>query len=153
MRKKITGMSCLIGLIAYTFFNIALAAMPTPVGSWVTIDDISKKPRSVINITKRKGKLYGHITKVYYRKGEGPNDVCQQCKGKRKGQKILGLNILWDMKPTSSTTWANGKILDPETGKVYKCKIKISPDGKKLYVRGYIGFSLLGRTQIWLRQK
>ena len=46
-----------------------------------------------------------------------------------------------------------GEILDPETGKVYRVKMKIEDEGKKLMVRGFIGFSLLGRTQVWFREE
>ena len=44
--------------------------------------------------------------------------------------------------------WNDGKILDPKTGKIYKCYISLE-DENKLKVRGYIGFALLGRTQYW----
>ena len=44
-----------------------------------------------------------------------------------------------------------GKILDPEEGKVYKCKMTLNEAGDQLEVRGYIGISLIGRSQIWTR--
>jgi hypothetical protein len=44
-----------------------------------------------------------------------------------------------------------GDILDPESGSIYRCRILLSDDGAKLFVRGYLGFSLFGRTQTWIR--
>ena len=65
---------------------------------------------------------------------------------------MIGLRILWDLKKDDDG-WSGGRILDPDNGKVYKCSIAVEHDGKKLRVRGFIGFSLLGRTQFWLRQE
>ena len=48
--------------------------------------------------------------------------------------------------------WDGGKILDPKSGKVYKVKLKMLDGGQKLDVHGYIGFALLGRSQVWERQ-
>jgi uncharacterized protein (DUF2147 family) len=47
--------------------------------------------------------------------------------------------------------WAGGTILDPESGKVYRCSLSLRDGGKKLAVRGYLGIALLGRTQVWER--
>ena len=48
--------------------------------------------------------------------------------------------------------WSGGKILDPENGSIYKCYIELI-EKNKLKIRGYIGFSLLGRTEYWFREK
>jgi uncharacterized protein (DUF2147 family) len=47
--------------------------------------------------------------------------------------------------------WSGGEILDPEIGKTYRAKMQLVDGGRKLIVRGYIGFSLFGRSQTWLR--
>jgi uncharacterized protein (DUF2147 family) len=127
------------------------AAVVSPVGRWQTIDDVTEKPRSIVTISDEDGKLKGYISKVYYKKGEGPDDVCTHCTGDKKDEKILGLNIIWGLVPVEPLVWHDGKILDPENGKIYRCKMQLSEDGQTLFVRGYIGFSLLGRTQTWLR--
>lgn len=124
----------------------------TPVGTWMTIDDVTNSPRSIVVIKEKNGQLSGTIKKIFYRKGEGPNDVCTQCTGERHGQKFLGMQIMWDMKQVSPDTWLGGKVLDPESGKEYKCKVTVEPGNDKLNVRGYIGITLLGRTQTWVRQ-
>jgi uncharacterized protein (DUF2147 family) len=134
--------------------GVALADTPTPVGTWQTIDDTTNKPRSIVVISlDSQGQLVGKISKIYYRPGEGPDDVCSNCTGDLRNQKMLGLTILTNMQanPKDPTYWSGGKILDPETGKVYKCHLTVAPDNKTLKVRGYIGVSLIGRTQTWNR--
>jgi uncharacterized protein (DUF2147 family) len=49
--------------------------------------------------------------------------------------------------------YQNGEVLDPENGKIYRAKMKLEDGGKTLHVRGFIGISLLGRTQIWAREE
>jgi uncharacterized protein (DUF2147 family) len=63
------------------------------------------------------------------------------------------MTILRDIKPDPDDkgSWVGGDILDPNNGKVYKVRLKLTDAGKKLDVRGYIGTPLLGRTQTWLR--
>src|SRR5215471_11024198 len=77
---------------------------------------------------------------------------CTRCDGELKGRPLIGLHILWDLSKDGDE-WSGGKILDPDNGKVYKCYIALEHDGKKLKVRGFIGFSLLGRTQHWFRDE
>jgi uncharacterized protein (DUF2147 family) len=69
-----------------------------------------------------------------------------------KDRPVIGLRILWDLRKDGEQ-WSGGKVLDPNNGKVYKCFIVMEDGGKKLRVRGFIGFSLLGRTQYWLRDE
>jgi len=49
--------------------------------------------------------------------------------------------------------YEGGEILDPESGKVYRAKMKLDGEGEKLNVRGFIGVALLGRTQTWVRNE
>ena len=79
-----------------------------------------------------------------------PDAVCDQCKDERKGHKIVGMTIAEGLKKDGDE-YNGGKILDPENGKVYKCKMTLNDAGDELEVCGYIGFSLLGRSQIWKR--
>jgi uncharacterized protein (DUF2147 family) len=48
--------------------------------------------------------------------------------------------------------WSGGEILDPENGKTYRAKMKLTDGGQKLVLRGYIGISIFGRSQTWLRR-
>jgi uncharacterized protein (DUF2147 family) len=59
---------------------------------------------------------------------------------------------LWGLKKQGEE-YNGGEILDPENGKIYRARLKLDDGGKKLDVRGFIGISLFGRSQIWLRQE
>jgi uncharacterized protein (DUF2147 family) len=130
----------------------AMADAASPVGIWKTIDDHTGQPKALVQITQDgDGTLEGKVIK-----GLEPNDRpdrrCTACTDSRKDQLILGMTILNDMKPDNGV-WDGGKILDPENGKIYKCKMHLEDDGSKLVVRGYIGISLLGRSQTWVREQ
>jgi len=128
------------------------AAAGSPVGTWRSIDDKTKQERSIIRITEENGELKGVVEKLFDQPGDDPAHLCKECKGERKDKPIAGMTILWGLKKDGDT-WAGGEILDPHNGKIYRCKMTLSEDGKSLNVRGFIGISLIGRTQIWLRQE
>lgn len=131
---------------------VARAQDVTPVGRWVTVDDNTGKDRSVVTITERDGKLYGNIEKLILEPTEDPNPKCDKCPDEKKDQPVIGLEILWNLKKDGDE-WSGGKILDPDNGKSYKCWIQVIDEGRRLKVRGYIGISLLGRTQYWKKAK
>jgi uncharacterized protein (DUF2147 family) len=124
----------------------------TPVGRWKTVDDISGKINSVVGIWEADGKLYGRIEKLIDGDPNDPDPRCVRCSGDLKDRRLVGLRILWDLTPDGNR-WTGGEILDPDSGRIYRCSIALDEDGKKLRVRGFIGFSLLGRTQYWLRDE
>lgn len=132
-----------------------LAADPAaaPTGRWRTIDDETKAERSVVEITEVKGELQGRILSIFYRPDEKPDPLCEACEGERKNQPVIGMTFLWGLKPDGSNEWAGGAILDPKNGKIYNAKASLTEAGSQMRVRGYIGTPLLGRTQIWLREK
>ena len=125
------------------------ADMTSAVGDWLTIDDKTGKPKSVVRITLVENELRGSVLKIIDPAEQ--NAVCEKCKGIYKDKPVLGLTFMWGLKKVGNN-WANGKVLDPDNGKVYKAKVALFEAGKKLNVRGFIGFSLLGRTQTWIRQ-
>ncbi|WP_084070659.1 DUF2147 domain-containing protein [Pandoraea vervacti] len=132
--------------------NAAMAADEnSPVGVWKTIDDATGKPKALVTISEKDGEYVGVITK-----GLGPNDdperVCEKCTDARKGQKMLGMQIIRGIKKDGDE-YSGGYILDPENGKDYKCELTVVDGGKKLDVRGFIGISLIGRTQTWIREQ
>lgn len=114
-------------------------------GKWKTIDDNTGKPRSIVEITKKDGKAYGKILKLFREPDEDPDPICDDCTDYRKDQRVIGMTIITDMVQDDDE-WEDGEILDPENGKVYDCKLWVE-DGK-LKVRGYIAFFF--RTQTWL---
>ena len=109
------------------------------------------KVKSVVRIWVENNKLYGRIQKIVDPDLKDKNPTCDDCTGDQKGKRVLGLRILWDLRKDGDG-WSGGSILDPESGKIYKCLLSVEDGGKKLKVRGYLGVSLLGRTQYWLRE-
>ena len=126
-------------------------ANDSPVGLWKTIDDKTHKPRSIVRIVEENGEFKGIVEKGLV-EGESADRVCDKCDPPRKGQKILGMTFMWGLKKDGNE-FKGGEILDPDNGKIYKCKMKLVDGGKKLNVRGYIGISLIGRTQTWRREE
>ncbi|HEU5295253.1 MAG TPA: DUF2147 domain-containing protein [Burkholderiaceae bacterium] len=131
---------------------MSAAAQNTPVGLWKTIDDETKKEKSLVRITESGGVFSGKIEKLLDPDSK-PDAKCDKCTDERKDQPILGLSIIRNVKVNADDAglWDGGEILDPNNGKTYKVRLKPADGGKKLEVRGYIGAPLLGRTQTWLR--
>jgi len=129
-----------------------LADTSSPAGVWKSIDDKTKKERSIIRITEVNGEFKGVVEKLFDQPGDDPAHLCKECKGERKDKPIIGMTILWGLKKDGDI-WAGGEILDPHNGKIYRCKMTLSDDGKSLNVRGFIGISLIGRSQIWWREQ
>ena len=123
----------------------------SPVGRWRTVDDVTGKVKSVVMIWEENSKLYGRIQKLVNPDPQEPNPRCIDCAGDQKGKPVIGLRILWDLH-RDGDAWSGGTILDPANGKTYRCLLSVVDGGMKLKVRGFIGFSLLGRTQYWLRE-
>ena len=136
--------------LAIVFAAPALAADLTPVGTWTSIDDTTHKPKSIVQITEADGKLTGKVVEVLQSE-DGPHPLCKKCDGDRKDQPIEGMTIIWGVSKDGDV-WDGGKILDPKTGKVYKVKLTVTDNGQKLDVHGYIGFALMGRSQVWERK-
>ncbi|MBN3785620.1 DUF2147 domain-containing protein [Burkholderia sp. Ac-20353] len=122
----------------------------TPVGVWQTMDDQTQQPTALVQIAQNgDGTISGKIIK-----GLGANDSperrCVKCTDERKDQKIQGMTVVRGMRQQGDE-WDGGKILDPISGNEYSCKMRLEAGGQKLVVRGYIGVSLLGRSQTWIR--
>jgi uncharacterized protein (DUF2147 family) len=131
---------------------VALAAQAadlTPVGRWTTVDDKTGKPKGIVQIYQQNGQLFGKVEASLDPAKAGKR--CDKCSDSRKDQPIVGMVIMRDMK-RDGDWWDGGDILDPDTGSVYRCKIKLTDGGRKLLVRGYRGISLLGRSQTWTRR-
>ncbi len=130
----------------------AAFASDSPVGVWRTIDDKTGKEKSLVRITEINGELRGTIDKLFREAGEEANPNCDKCPGEKKNKPVIGMTILTGLK-RDGQEYAGGEILDPANGKTYKCKMWTTDGGKKLNVRGFIGVSLLGRTQVWVREE
>jgi len=117
-------------------------------GLWKTIDDETGKEKSIVEIYQSKdGKAFAKIIQLLEKDKE--NKLCKNCKGLNKNKPIKGMVIINGLTKDGSE-WNEAKILDPKTGKEYKCTISLE-EPTKLKVRGYIGFSFIGRTQYWYK--
>jgi uncharacterized protein (DUF2147 family) len=130
-------------------FTITSSFAQTVVGKWKTIDDESGKAKSILEIYEKSGKIYGKVIDILDL--EHKNDVCKLCSGEDKNKPIMGMTVIKGLTKDEQE-YNNGKILDPQNGKLYKCYITLESKDK-LKVRGYIGISLFGRTQNWYRVK
>ena len=140
--KRLALISCLL------FVSVIFAQKANILGRWKTIDDQTGKAVSVIEIYEKHGMIYGKVAELLNPKDKGK--TCSNCEGQDKDKSILGLVVIQGLIKEGNDY--KGKILDPKHGKIYQCIVKLE-NRDKLKVRGYIGFSLLGRTQYWHRVK
>ena len=139
------------GLALVFAAGAVMAQATTPAGLWKTVDDNTKKEKSLVRIVETNGVFSGKVEK-FLDPATAPDAVCKDCSDERKGQPILGMTIIRNVKASGDKgVFGGGDILDPNNGKVYKVKLTPIDNGTKLEVRGFIGFSLLGRTQTWSR--
>jgi uncharacterized protein (DUF2147 family) len=117
------------------------------IGKWKTIDDVTGKEKSILEIYEKDGKIYAKVLRLLTPGEE--NKICEECSGDNKNKPIVGMIVI-DGLTKDDDEWNGGTILDPKNGKVYKCYITLE-EANKLKVRGYIGFSLIGRTQYLYR--
>ena len=123
----------------------------SPVGLWRTIDDVTGKTMSVVRIVDKDGVLSGRIESIFEHEPHW-DGRCVKCRDHRKNQPIVGMMILSNLRKVGDD-YAGGEILDPENGKIYGCILRVVEEGRRLEVRGFIGISLFGRTQVWVREK
>lgn len=125
---------------------------PTAIGLWEQIDEKSGQPESWFNIVEKDGVYVGTIVKMFQKPGDPPPESwrCSKCEGAEKDQPVLGLALIKGMK-RKGMKYEDGTIMDPRDGNVYRALMELSPDNKKLEVRGYLGVALFGRSQTWNR--
>jgi uncharacterized protein (DUF2147 family) len=145
--RKIIGAGAALFLATLAVWATG-ADLLTPIGRWKTIDDKTGKPKAIVQIYEEKGKLYGKIEATL-----DPNakKICDKCKDARKDQPIVGMVIVRGLVQHGDE-YGGGDILDPDNGSIYRCKLHMQEHGHQLSVRGFIGFSLLGRSQTWTRE-
>ncbi len=122
----------------------------SPVGVWLTIDDRTKKPKLLVRIFEADGGTHSGKVEKLMEPGQADR-ICDKCPGDYKDKPVLGMTFMTGLKKFGAE-WRDGQLLDPESGNIYRCKMKLL-EGNKLEVRGFIGVSLFGRSQIWVRQE
>ena len=128
----------------------APSAELTAEGLWQSLDENTQQPDAWFLIRDHGGIYDGAIVKIFPSPGENPNPICDACKDDRRGRPMLGLDIIRGMHH-DGMNYTDGTILDPRNGNIYNAQMTLSPDGRTLTVRGYLGISLLGKNQYWTR--
>jgi uncharacterized protein (DUF2147 family) len=138
-------------LLAAIGLALPVWAQMSPVGLWRTIDDDTGQPKAEVRITEGARGLSGVVERsLLSTPNTEPN--CTRCTDDRKDKPKIGMEIIrGGRKADGKDAWEGGKILDPENGTEYSLRLTPIEGGAKLQVRGFLGFSLLGRTQTWVR--
>lgn len=145
MTKQLIGAFLLSAVSSFSFAEDIT-------GLWQTIDDKTGAPKALVEIRKEADNTYaGKVVKVTPRAGYTPKETCVDCPPPYTNKPIIGMDVLTGLKSTDGLNYTSGRILDPNTGKLYSMKAKLSSNGKRLHLRGYLGISALGRNQIWIR--
>ena len=126
-------------------FVTPLVLAESPVGHWQTVNDESGEAEAIVEIWEQNGELKGKIVELL--NPPEPNPLCVECKDDKKDQPVIGLTIIWGLSENGDG-WEGGYILDPNNGVTYNSSLKLNAGGN-LEVRGFVGFALLGRTQVW----
>lgn len=138
-------------LAAMAFYAGASAQALTPSGLWKTFSDRTGEADGLVRIIETNGEFEGTVQKVFSPPAPSPAPLCEECAGELRNKPIVGMTILRGLR-RDGDEYSGGEILDPDDGKVYRCRMRLIQGGRKLEVRGYVGISLFGRTQTWERQ-
>jgi uncharacterized protein (DUF2147 family) len=140
----------LLVVLALAGSRLASAQTLSPLGVWTNAEK-----KATFEIYKCGDKLCGKIITL-----TTPNDPAtgkpktdsQNPDPKLRSRPRLGLVFMQGFKYDDDNKWDDGKIYDPETGKTYSCYMKME-SANAMEVKGYIGFSLIGKSQAWTRVK
>jgi len=140
----LAGTAAAFALAGYAF------AQTSPVGLWRTIDDNTGKPRGEVRIVETPKGLSGRLVRSLAADTSKEPTTCKPCTDDRKDQPMQGLEMVRGGKLAADGQWyEGGEILDPDNGKTYTLKMRVTDGGAKLTIRGYIG--PFYRTQVWER--
>jgi len=140
---------CALVMLLATSSVASVTASDPLIGLWMIRDDRTGEPRALVRIARQGDEYHGSIEKGL----RGPNaesHYCDKCEGELRGRPLLGMTILSGVKRRGEA-YGGGEILDPDSGKVYDCRLTLQEDGRQLQVRGFIGTPLLGETRTWYR--
>lgn len=140
----------LVSLSAFAWAAPA-ANEPSAAGLWEQYDD-KGAPESWFRIAEKDGLYTGGVVKMFPKPGDPPPESwrCAKCEGAEKDAQVLGLALIKGMK-RNGLKYEGGTITDPRDGTVYRALMNVSPDGKQLELRGYVGYAVFGKSQMWKR--
>lgn len=139
INEKLVSLMLFVGGLALTAF--AQSRPDAILGEW-----LSSKRDSRVLIYRQANTYYG---KISWGTGGSAKDEKNSDPALRN-REMVGLVILNNFTHDGDDTWQNGTIYDPREGKTYACKITLK-DVNTLNVRGYVGVSLFGRSEVWSR--
>ena len=121
-------------------------------GTWRYMDDKTGEAKGLVKIEQQADGTYaGTALKATPRAGYIPKEFCTNCPAPYTNKPIIGMQVITGLKTSDQVNYTDGRIIDPVSGKIYRLKGKLNSSGKKLFLRGYIGVSAVGRNQTWLR--
>lgn len=146
--RRLCVCCALVMLLAASGAASAVAGDPL-IGLWMIRDERTGEPRALVRID-RQGDEYRGIVEKGLRGPDAESPYCDKCEGERRGKPLLGMTILSGVKQRGDV-YGDGEILDPDSGKVYDCRLTLQKGGRQLQVRGFIGTPLIGETRTWYR--
>lgn len=140
-------------LTAVVFSSLSSLAFAQDItGTWKNIDDKTGSSKAILEIRQEaNGTFTAKVVKITPRPGYTPKETCINCPAPYTNKPILGMDVLTGLKYVEGLNFSGGKIIDPLSGNIYSMKAKLSPNGKRLNLRGYVGISALGRSQTWIK--
>ena len=136
-------------IVCILFLLINFLAFPQDIfGKWITVDDETGEEKSIVEIYKENGKVFGKIVDIL--NSDRKDALCEKCEGNEKNKPILGFVLIKDMEKDGEY-YKKGTIFDPQKGKKYTCRLALTDNPNVLQVRGYLAFFYA--TQYWKRVK
>lgn len=140
-----------LAIVLLTAWQSAFAQSPSIEGRWRTIDDKTGAAKSIVVIRIVNDEAEGIVERVFAPPAPSEHPMCDGCPGDLNGKAIVGMRVMWGFRQDGSE-WEGGRVFDPEGKKIYRGKVRVVDNGRRLELRGYVGVPLFGRTQTWVRE-